>query len=213
MVSKKQLQYDLTYQSEMSGEYRKESVRYRDALLRFADFHGIDLGYFSGYSLEKLIVDLETVANEKTATEARKRLGLDKPKENKTSMVEKELREISDWPLPQGPEHYEDRVPKKEGPMGREWDFSGWAVGPKVKDPGGNYSAFNDELDAMTELVAYLEAFGLGPPIPERAVTHRVPQSYSEGGYTKTLKPRYRLEAIPCTKPQEYRVVPIEEEK
>ena len=184
MVSKKQLQYDLTYQSEMSGEYRKESVRYRDALLRFADFHGIDLGYFSGYSLEKLIVDLETVANEKTATEARKRLGLDKPGGPEMSKVEKGLREIADcsMPLPKVPEYYEDRGTKKD-------------------------------LDALTERVAYLEAFGLGPPIPERAVTHGVPQSYREGGFTKQPKPRYRLEAIPCTKPQEYTVVRIEEEK
>jgi len=177
MVSKRELQFRLDDSLSTVRTYEK-------ALRKAAEHLNCPIGYFDAYSLGEFIKDLETVANEKTATEARKRLGLDKPGGPEMSKVEKGLREIADcsMPLPKVPEYYEDRGTKKD-------------------------------LDALTERVAYLEAFGLGPPIPERAVTHGVPQSYREGGFTKQPKPRYRLEAIPCTKPQEYTVVRIEEEK
>ena len=208
MVSKRELQFRLDASLSTARKYEK-------ALRKAAEHLNCPISYFDAYSLGDFIKDLETVANEKTATEARKRLGLDKPEETKTSKVERNLREISDLsitPLPM-PDYYKDLGTKKEGPVDKEWDLSGWSVGPKVKDPGINYSVFKGKLDSLTKRVAYMEAFGWGPPTPERAVTHGVRQSYSEGGYIKKPKPRYRLEAIPCTKPQEYRIVPIEEEK
>ena len=207
MVSKRELQFRLDDSLSTVRKYEK-------ALRKAAEHLNCPIGYFDAYSLGEFIKDLETVANEKTATEARKRLGLDKPGGPEMSKVEKDLREIADLsvtPTPM-PDYYKDLGTKKEGPMG-------WSVGADSENSTtrvGTWERLNflqGRLDGALKRIAYWEAFGLGPPIPERAVTHGVPQSYSEGGYIKKPKPRYRLEAIPCTKPQEYRIVPIEEEK
>ena len=205
MVSKKQLQKDLEH-ARRNWEIAGESANKNELALRQASVHmGCHLSHFGMYSLEDFIKDLGAVASEKTAAEARKRLGLDKPKEPEMSKVEKGLREIADLStthLPT-PDYYKDLGIKREEPK--------------------------KDLDALKKRVAYLEnkrTISIDPkalkeaakviPIGKRsarALAHGVPQSYREGGFTKQPKPRYRLEAIPCTKPQEYTVVRIEEEK
>jgi len=206
MVSKKQLQKDLEGAAKYKLTYLKLIQKYQVALRRAAKHLEYPLGSsFMNYDLDYFAEDLETVVSEKTATEALNRLGLDKPKEPEMSKVEKELREIADLStthLPM-PDYY--------------------------KDLGINYFAFNGKLDMLKKRVADLEnkrTISIDPkalkeaakviPIGKRSarsISHGVPQSYSEGGYTKTPKPRYRLEAVPCTKPQEYTVVRVEEEK
>jgi len=189
MTSKRELQFRLDASRSIVREYEK-------ALRKAAGHLNYPVSYFGEYSLENFVSDLETVANEKTATEARKRLGLDKPEDTEMSKVEKELREIAYRPgsLPKVPEY--------------------------DKDLGINYSVFKGNLDALTKRVADLEAdmariSRVSVSIREDAkvtpINKNSSPSYAKGGYIKKPKPRYRLEAIPCTKPQEYTVVPIEE--